>query len=314
MKVLALESYSVSALARLQGQGGFAVTQDEKEIATADALLIRSHVRVDRELLDRAPQLKLVVTATSGFDHIDWRECERRSVTAAFTPEANAQSTAELTWALILAAERNLFGATRFVRDNQWREGLPRPHGLEGKTLGVIGLGRVGGRVARLAHAFGMNTIAHDPYVDTDVFTHFGIERSGLIEVLRTSDYVSLHVPLTRETRHLLNQPTLAEMQADAILINTCRGPVVDQNDLLAALDDGRIAGAAMDVIEREPPPPGHRLRTHPRLILTPHIGAFTESAWVKASQDAVEKVIQFQRGEKLLDTLPLQTAWFAKT
>ena len=138
-----------------------------------------------------------------------------------------------------------------------------------------------------------------------------GIERLGFIELLRSADYVTLHVPLTKETKHLLNQPTFKEMQAEAVLINTCRGPVVDENDLMVALDEGTIAGAAMDVIEREPPPAGHRLLTHPKLLLTPHIGAHTDSAWEKASLEAVEKVLAFARGEALKDTLPLATPWF---
>jgi D-3-phosphoglycerate dehydrogenase len=120
-------------------------------------------------------------------------------------------------------------------------------------------------------------------------------------------------VPHTRETTHLLKPATFKEMPTDAILINTCRGPVVNENDLMTALDDGTIRGAAMDVIEREPPPSGHRLLTHPRLLLTPHIGAYTETAWERASVTAANQVLRLQKGEKILDTLPLTAAWFDK-
>ena len=127
------------------------------------------------------------------------------------------------------------------------------------------------------------------------------IERLSLIETLKANDYISLHVPLTKETKHLLNQPTFGEMQGEAVLINTCRGPVVDENALLTALDEGTIRGAAVDVIEREPPPKGHRVLTHPKLLLTPHIGAFTDSAWEKASLAAVDKGLEIRPGSACL-------------
>ncbi len=314
MNILVLESYSATALARLTAQKGMQVSQDLSTLATTEILLIRSRTKVDKDFLDRAPKLKLVITSTSGFDHIDWRECEKRNIQVSHTPNANAQSTAELAFALILASERQLFQARKNVKDSHWREGLTRPQGLQGKALGIVGLGRVGRRVANLAHAFGMTVAVHDPYVEDEAFTGYKAERLSLIELLKLSDYVSLHVPLTQETHHLMNNPTLLEMQAEAILINTCRGPVVDENALLSALDEGVIAGAAMDVIEREPPPPGHRVLSHPKLLLTPHIGAYTDSAWNQASHEAVDKVLEFLKGHKLLDTLPLPTPWFEKT
>ncbi len=311
IKTIVLENYALSALARLLAQGSFEVSHSLDDLESAEILLIRSRTRVDQSLLQKAPRLKLVITATSGFDHIDWRECQKRQIVSVHCPNANAQATAELTFTLMLACERKLVEARRNVRENRWREGLTRPHGLEGQILGILGLGRVGQRVARIAQAFGMKLIGHDPYIDEQVFTHYGIERHGMIEVLRSADIVSLHVPLTKETKHLLNQPTFKEMQEQALLINTCRGPVIDENDLMVALDEGTIRGAAVDVIEREPPPAGHRLLTHPRLLMTPHIGAFTESAWEKASNEAVEKAIAYKNNQPIGDTLPLNTAWF---
>jgi D-3-phosphoglycerate dehydrogenase len=310
MNVHVLENYAVSAMARLQAETRINLTP----LNEADILLIRSRTKVDRLLLERAPALKLIVTATSGFDHIDWRECQKRGVLVSHTPEANAQSTAELTLALMLAWERNLVAARRNVREGNWREGLSRPHGLENQELGIIGLGRVGRRVARLAAAFGMHLTAYDPYVEEDIFRAHGCERLSLIELLKANDYVSLHVPLTSETLHLLNGPTLNEMPDESVLINTCRGPVVDENALITALDEGVIAGAAMDVIEREPPPKGHRSLTHPKLLLTPHIGAYTDTAWEKASNEAVDKALKFLRGQPVLDTLPLRAPWFENT
>lgn len=313
MNVVVLESYSLSALAKLKASD-LNISEKTSDLDKADAVLIRSHTKIDHDFLEKAPNVKLIVSATSGFDHIDWVECKKRGVICAHTPEANAQSTAELTMTLMLAGERDLPMAIRNVRGNLWRDGLHRPRGLDGKTLGLIGLGRVGSRVARMAQAFGMKLIAHDPYINFENFSHLNCLRLGLIEVLKTSDIVSLHVPLTKETEHMLNHATLKEMQNDAVLINTCRGPVVNENDLMAALDDGTIRGAAMDVIEREPPPNGHRLLTHGRLLLTPHIGAFTETAWERASVTAANQVIRLLKGEKILDTLPLSAAWFEKS
>ncbi|MGE4133483.1 MAG: NAD(P)-dependent oxidoreductase [Bdellovibrionales bacterium] len=313
MNVVILENYSVNAVARLKAHD-IDVSERTDDLSKADAVLIRSRTRINADFLEKAPNLKLIVSATSGFDHIDWRECRKRGIICAHTPEANAQSTAELTMALMLAGERDLPMAIRNVRGNQWRDGLHRPHGLDGKTLGIIGLGRVGSKVAKMAQTFGMKVIAHDPYINFENFSHLNTLRLGLIEVLKTSDVVSLHVPLTKETFHLINHATFKEMQAEAILINTSRGPVVDENDLMSALDEGMIRGAAMDVIEREPPPSGHRLLVHPRLLLTPHIGAFTESAWERASMTAVNQVLRLQKGERILDSLPLSAAWFEKT
>ncbi len=313
MKVVVLENYSANALAKLMASD-INISDKKEDLSNADAILIRSHTRIDADFLEKAPKVKLIVSATSGFDHIDWKECKKRGVICAHTPEANAQSTAELTMTLMLAGERDLPMAIRNVRGNLWREGLQRPRGLDGKTLGLIGLGRVGSRVARMAQAFGLKLVAHDPYINFENFSHLNCLRMSFIEVLKTSDIVSLHVPLTSETEHMLNNATFKEMQADAILINTCRGPVVNENDLMAALDDGTIRGAAMDVIEREPPPNGHRLLQHPRLLLTPHIGAFTETAWERASVTAANQVLRLQKGEKILDTLPLNAAWFTKS
>jgi len=314
MKILVLENYSATAIARLQAEDGVKVSQKLQDLEQAEVLLVRSRTQVNSELLQKAPNLKLIVTATSGFDHIDWRQCLDRGITVTYTAEANAPSTAELTFALILSWARHIPEALRVVREGNWREQLSRPPGLEMQTLGVVGLGRVGGRVARIAKMFGLKVQAFDPYVDDSMFATYDVERTGFIELLKTSDWVSLHVPLTSETRHLMDQSTFKEMQAEAVLVNTCRGPVVSENDLLVALDGGTIAGCAMDVLEREPPARGHRLLQHPNLLLTPHIGAYTERAWEKASHEAVEKVLCFRSGDDLLDTLPLDTPWFEKT
>lgn len=311
MKVAVLESYSVSALGRLKA-AGFAV--GDIALSEADVALVRSRTRVNNAFFDEAPNLKLVVSATSGFDHLDWKAAEKRGVAVAHTPEANAASTAELTLGLILTFERELNQAIPLVKSGQWREDLRRPQGLDGQTLAVIGLGRVGSRVARLGAALGMRVVASDPYVGEDQFQALNADRLGFTEALRAADYLSLHVPLTSETKHLMTTSTFNEMNEHAVLINTCRGQVVSENDLLLALDERAIRGAAMDVIEREPPPKNHRLFTYPNFLLTPHIGAYTESAWERSGHAAVDRVLDFQAGRPVADRLPLKTAWFEKS
>lgn len=317
MTILTLENYAIGALSKLKAEtskNNIEITQDPKKLSDAEILLIRSRTKIDEYLIKQAPKLKLVVSATAGFDHMDWQLAQKHGITCAHVPDANAHATAELTLTLILTFEREILQAHKNVRNNQWRDGLNRPHGLENKTLGIIGLGRVGSKVAQMAKPFGAKLLGHDPYIDQQKFKDLQVEPLGFTELLRASDIVTLHVPLTKETKHLLNQPTFQEMQSDAVLINTCRGAVVDENDLMTALDNETIKGAAMDVIEREPPPKGHRLLTHPRLLLTPHIGAFTENAWEKSSQAAVEQVLKYLKGEKVENSLPLSSPWFQKT
>jgi phosphoglycerate dehydrogenase-like enzyme len=306
MKVLIAENYATSSLARLKGTAGFSITDKWSE---AEALLIRSQTRVDEELLSQAPQLRLVVTATSGFDHIDWRACENRNVTAAYTPEANAASTAELTVFLMSALLRQTISQMENARQGRWREGLKRGDALEGKTLGIIGLGRVGRRVASLAKAYDMKIVAHDPYVDNSAFD--GIERMSFIEVLRAADVVSLHVPLTKQTKHMINLATLQEIPRGSFLLNMSRGACVDESEVLVALRTQRLAGVAFDVMEREPPLASNELLRHPSALVTPHVGAFTSQAFERASNAAVDRVIRFAQNQPISDTLPLATPWF---
>lgn len=313
MNICLAESYSPAAVALLTAHG-HTILHGLEHVASCEALLIRSGTKVNKDLLARAPALQVVVSATSGFDHIDWRECRERGVLAAHTPEANASSTAELTLALMLSWTRRLPQATHNVKTHKWRSHLLRGDGLEGKTLGLVGLGRVGSRVARLAQAFGMKVFAHDPYISEEVFQQCQVERLGFIELLRTTDYVSLHVPLTRETKHLINYPTLREMHPQTTLVNVSRGSVVDESEVIVALNENVIAGALLDVLEREPPQNDSKLLTHPKVILTPHIGAHSNSAWEKASLEAAKKIVDFGLGKSLADTLPLKTPWFDQT
>lgn len=306
MRVFVPESYSASSLARLKANNKIQLVE---KIEDTEVLLIRSQTRVDATLLKNSPDLKLVITATSGFDHIDWKLCEQKGITAAFTPEANANATAELTLFLMASLLRKTLTQIQNAKQGRWREGLTRGEGLEGKTLGIVGLGRVGSKVARLAKAYDMNVLGFDPYAPPSAFE--GLERLSLIELLRTSDIVSLHVPLTKETKNLINLATLEEMPSGVFLINASRGAAVDESEVLVALRNGHLAGAAFDVLEREPPVYSNELLHHPRVIVTPHVGAFTTQAFERASNAAVDRLFRYLEGQTISDTLPLTTPWF---
>jgi D-3-phosphoglycerate dehydrogenase / 2-oxoglutarate reductase len=318
VKLLVTDTYSGEAMAKLKAElpCHFSKSKDLRpaadELKDVEGLLIRSRTKVDKALIEQAPALKWIVTATSGFDHIDFRTCEAKKITVAHTPTANVQSAAELAVALILSLSRNLPQALATVENNKWRTDELRGLSLEGKTLGLIGLGKVGRKVAATLKALGMTVAAYDPYVNEDVFKQLGVTRQSFSEILVSADFISLHVPLTRETHHMINHQTLRLINPDSFLINTSRGAVIDETELAVALTEGLLKGAALDVFEREPLIRESRLRGRPDTILTPHVGAFTEEAIEKASMEAVSRTIEYFKTGQTKDTLPLQVGWFS--
>lgn len=305
-KVLVTDRFDIRAYALLEACDALAVETarqpqpSEAELADAEALVIRSRTKITAELLDRAPRLRLVITSTSGFDHIDLSATDARGLDVMYTPGANAASAAELTWALVLACARRLPEAGRAIKAGDWARDRLLGTELEGRTYGVIGLGRIGGRVARIAQAFGLKAVAFDPYREAAEFEACGVERLGLDELMRLADVVSVHVPATPETRPLLHAGHLALLSPEAILVNTSRGQAVDENALLAALESGKLKAAGLDVFAREPLNRASPLLSLPNVVLTPHLGATTAAAFAKSSREAAEKTIAyFERGEK---------------
>jgi D-3-phosphoglycerate dehydrogenase len=282
-----------------------------EELAETEILVIRSRTKIDKELLANAPKLKMVVTATSGFDHIDLVETSARDLKVMFTPNANAASAAELTWALVLACARRVTEAHRAVKAGDWKRESLIGRELSGKTYGVIGLGRIGSRVARIALAFGMKVIAFDPYKDDEDFERVGATRVSLEELLRLADVVSVHVPATSETERMLNAVLLESMNRSAIFVNTSRGSVVTERDLIQALSEHWIAACGLDVFEREPLARDSRLLSFPNVVVSPHLGATTTEAFSQASQDAAEKVRAFAASGSVSDPLPPREPWF---
>ncbi len=316
-RILIVDHFDAEAVAWLEAQLDCEIRLSEQlrpraeDLMDIDGLLIRSRTKVDRSLLDQAKRLRIVVTATSGFEHVDFKECQARKIKIAHCPEANVASAAELTILLMLAFVRRLPQTLESMNKNQWRhEGL-RGRELRGQNLGIFGLGRIGQRVARLAQAFEMKVSACDPYQSDESFDSLKIERLGLSEILVQSDIISLHVPLTKETKGLINGQTLGVINPEAVIINASRGGVVDENEVITALDEGRLKGAALDVFEREPLIKESRLRARNETILTPHIGAFTEEAVRAASFEAVKSTADFFKGGACANLLPLAEPWF---
>jgi len=262
-----------------------------EELKVADVMLIRSRTVIDKKLLDQAPNLKTVITATSGTDHIDITEAENRGIKVINTPGANTEAAAELTLMLMLGVLRRLPEVQKQMQAGNWKDTCPTGGELRTKTVGLIGLGRVGSRVAEFLNAFGSHVIAFDPYQDDEVFNRLKVERLGLTEVLAQADIISLHVPLTKETRRMIRLETLELCQEGVIIINTSRGQVIDESGLTTALETKQVAGAGLDVFEHEPLANESRLRQMPQVLITPHIGAYTDEAFQRASLEAVSQV-----------------------
>jgi D-3-phosphoglycerate dehydrogenase len=249
-----------------------------REVAEAHALLVRSGTKVTVEVLAAAPRLRVVGRAGTGVDNIDVPAATRRGVAVMNTPGGNSIAATEHTLALILSLFRNVPAAHRDLAEGNWNRKRFLGRQLQGKTLGLVGFGRIGREVALRARAFGMAVLAADPFVTEAVAAERDARKVDLPELLARADVVSLHSPLTPETRHLIGAAELAAMKPTAVLVNCARGGLVDEAALYDALEAGELAGAALDVYEAEPPE-GNPLIGHPRVVATPHLGASTEEA-----------------------------------
>lgn len=283
---------------------------EAEKLMKAQALIIRSKFFITSELLDKTPQLKLIVTCTSGFEHIDLNETQKRNICVMFTPEANTIAAAELTWGLLLACNRSIAAAHTTLKKGIWMREPFLGTELAHKTLGIVGLGRIGKKVAQYANAFGMNVLAFDPYVEAMAFTESKAARVSYEEILKQSDFLSFHVPSTKETQNMFSQSQIECVHPDLILINTSRGSVVNEEDLIKALQDQKIKFAALDVFAKEPLAQNSKLLSCPNLILTPHLGAYTKEAFLRASFEASRYVEDFFKNNKTQNTLPLKNDW----
>ncbi|MBI3521893.1 MAG: phosphoglycerate dehydrogenase [Chloroflexi bacterium] len=275
-----------------------------KQVADSDGLVVRSETKVTAKVLDAAKKLMVVGRAGVGVDNIDVPAATARGVYVVNAPFGNVWAAAEHALTLSLALLRKVVDADQSVRAGKWTRSAFMGRELRGKTLGLIGIGRVGGLVARRAAAFEMHVIAHDPYATEAGARALGARLVELDELLRDADVISLHTPLTEKTRGMINATTLALMKPTAILVNCSRGEVVDPAALASALEKNELAGAALDVFATEPLPADSPLRSAPRTILTPHIAGSTVEAQTNVSVDVARQIIDVLQGRPARDAV----------
>ncbi len=262
-------------------------------VPKAHAMIVRSGTQVDAELLAAATNLKVVVRAGVGVDNIDLDVCSERSIVVMNTPNANTVSTAEHALGLILALARHIPQADCALRHGKWDRKKYEGIQLAGKTLGIIGFGRVGRALAERAQCLGLTEIAYDPFVPVPVARHLGLSLvARLDELLERADIISLHAVVTDDTREIINAENIAKMKDGVLIINAARGTLINNADLAAALKGGKVAGAALDVYDVEPPPPDHPLMGLDNVVYTPHLGASTFEAQEEVGIQAATAVV----------------------
>jgi len=269
----------------------------ERCLPEADALLVRSETRVTADLLARADKLRIIGRAGAGVDTIDVEAATARGIVVVNAPGGNAVAAAEHALALMFALVRRVAAADASMKRGQWQRSAYVGTELTGKTLALIGLGRVGTEVARRAIGLDMHVLVYDPYVPDEHVHHLGCEPTDLETALRSADIASLHVPLTEATRGLLNAERLGWLRPGAFLVNCARGGLVDERALLAALDSGKLAGAGVDVYEREPVSADDPLPLHPKVVATPHLGASTVEAQAQVAVQVANEVLAVLEG-----------------
>jgi D-3-phosphoglycerate dehydrogenase len=317
-KVLITDRFAQDSFLFLQQQNNLEIVRSDspqhlplEQLVGAHALIIRSRTKIDEELLKKARQLQVIITCTSGFDHIDLDATEKWGVTVMHTPTANIESASQLTWSLVLSCVNNLIPAYKMVKAGDWNRDQITGMELAGRTYGIIGLGRIGSKVAEFAQAFGMTVIAYDPYQEDEVFERLKIPRMSYEEVLKSADVLSFHVPKTLETENMLNRSQFEYIHRGVVLVNTSRGSVINEQDLCEAIEKGWIRSAGLDVFDKEPLQRTSKLLNLPQVVLTPHIGANTEDAFYKASQIAANKLMGFFTAGSTSDTLPPRVPWY---
>lgn len=304
MKVLVCDPIAQKGVALLQQRPEFEVVVLPKRLAEAEllplvkdvvAMLVRSETKVTRQVIEAAPMLRVVGRAGVGVDNVDVDAATQRGVVVMNTPGGNTVSTAELSFTMILSLARKVPQASASMAAGKWDRKQFQGTELMGKTLGILGLGRIGGEVARRALAFGMRVLAYDPFLTEARAKDLGIELAGdLDHVYAEADFITVHMPATEQTRGMLNAAAFAKMKPKVCIVNCARGEILAENDLIAALDSGKVAAAALDVFSVEPLPADHAFRKHPGITLTPHLGASTAEAQEKCGIEVAEVITAY--------------------
>jgi D-3-phosphoglycerate dehydrogenase len=301
-KVLVSDALAREGLAILEAARGLEVVNAPglapeallASVQDADALVVRSSTKVTRQVIDAAPKLRVIGRAGIGVDNVDVPAASARGIAVVNTPEGNNVTTAEHAIALLVSLARHVPQATASMKAGKWEKNKFQGVELYSRTLGVLGIGNIGRIVAERARGLGMRVVAYDPFIAPEVVQRMGVELCELDEVLARADFLTVHVPKTKDTTGLLGADAFRKTKRGVLVVNAARGGIVDEAALLAALEDGRVGGAALDVFAEEPPPKDHPLVAHPKVICTPHLGASTEQAQINVSVAVAEQVRDF--------------------
>jgi D-3-phosphoglycerate dehydrogenase len=299
VKIVIAEKISAAAVEELKEPGWTVLTAEQlngklaEHVESADALIVRSAVQADAKLLERANKLRVIGRAGVGVDNIDLEAATHKGIAVMNTPGANAVAVAEQTFGMMLAMARHIPRADALTRAGKWEKKSLQGSELRGKTLGIVGLGRIGMEVAQRARAFAMETVAHDPFVSVAVAKQQGIRLVALDELYSAADYITLHVALTPQTSGMINRDSIKKMKKGVRLVNCARGELVNESDLAQALQEGRVAAAAIDVFAEEPPMNSPLLRL-PNVVLTPHTGGATHEAQEAVGVQIAQQVKEY--------------------
>ena len=283
MKILISDAFDPSLPERLAPFGE--VTDEKAEVATANVVLIRSKTKCTREYIAGAPKLQMIIRGGVGLDNVDLEYAKQKGIRVFNTAAASSVAVAELAFAHLVAIPNRLIEGHLTMREGRWAKKELKRTELFKKTLGLLGVGRIGTEVAKRAQAFGMQVIAHDKYVEKSDYA----EMVSLDEMVARADFISIHTPLTDETRGMVNAALLNKMKAGVIIVNTGRGKVIDEADMVAALTSGAVRAYGTDVWESDPPPEGCPLLTAPNVFMTPHIGASSQENLLRIGDIIIE-------------------------
>ncbi len=292
----AVESFEVDVNTGLKPEELKAIIKDY------DAIIIRSATKLKADIIEAADKLKFIGRAGVGLDNVDLQTATKKGIVAMNTPAGNTTSTAEQTWSLILALSRNIAQACASMKAGKWERSKFGGVELYGKTLGIIGLGRIGSTVAKFAKAFGMTAIAYDPFLSMEVAAQKGVDMVELEKLLKESDYISVHIPKSSETTDLISDKEFDMMKKTVRLVNCARGGIVNEAALIKALQEGKIAGCALDVYEKEPPDMESSLFKLDNCVTTPHLGASTSEAQINVAIEIAETVRDALLGKGIIN------------
>jgi len=293
-RIVVADRLGKAGLEMLRAMPGFEVVETvgkgpealDAALADAVALVVRSETKVTAAMIGKAPKLKVIARAGMGTDTIDVEEASRRKIPVLTAPGANSNSVAEYTFALLLALARKVAPAAVSLAEGKWDRKAFEGSELRGKTLGLLGLGRIGSRVASIAKGFGMTVVGYDPGISAETAENLGLDLIPLDALIQRADVLSLHVKLNASTRHMIDERRLNLVKKGVLIVNTARGALIDDAALAKALADGKVGGAALDVYDPEPLAADSVLRKAPNVVLTPHLAASTAEAQTRVATE----------------------------